>query len=172
MAACIFRALVPVLFLIGVAGATKSASAQTFLDLYGGNALTGDDTVTAERLLTNFVFVTRESATRSVAYDPSFTAGGRMGYFEEGIGAALDVSYFQADSNDNKVEHGIVSITPMLLARARLLQSDDMPQGRLQPYLGIGLGIFFVHHTVDFRPDIAETADLSTGDIGVDARAG
>jgi hypothetical protein len=167
MVACVFRLLILVPLLIGIVGATKSASAQAFLDLYGGIAMTADDNVNAERL---FSFGTDESATRSVAYDPSFTAGGRMGVFHEWVGLALDVSYFQADGNN--VEHTIVSLTPMLLVRARLLQSDDMPQGRLQPYLGVGPGIFFVDQKVDFRPDITSPIDLFHIKIGVDARAG
>ena len=172
MIACILRALVPALFLIGVAGATKSASAQVFLDLYGGIARTADANVNAQRVTTNFITVTIENASRSVAYDRSFTAGGRYGSFEEWFGFALDVSYFRADSNDSNVKHGIVSLTPMILARARLLQSDDLPQGRLQPYLGIGPGIFFVYQKVDFRPAITSTINNLDIHVGIDARAG
>ena len=143
---------------------------ETFVELYGGYSVTADDSVNARLITTDFVTVTDESASRSVSYDPSFTVGARIGSYFQYIGVALDMSYFEA--NDPKFENSIFSISALLMLRAQLLATDDIPQGQFQPYLAVGPGYYFVFHDVDFRPDISSKFSLSGAHLGIDARAG
>jgi opacity protein-like surface antigen len=143
---------------------------EVFVDVYGGYSATADDSVDARKITTDFFTVTDESASRRISYDPSFTVGARTGAYFEYIGVALDMSYFEA--NDEKFENWVFSVSALLLLRAQLLATDDLPNGQLQPYLAIGPGFFYVHHDVDFRPDISSRFSVSDSHFGLDARAG
>jgi opacity protein-like surface antigen len=168
----VFLVAISASFAVGIrtANADSISEWERFLDVYGGYSVTADDTVDARRITTNFIIVTDESASRSVSYDPTFTVGARFGAYYDIIGLALDMSYFEA--NDKNLQNSIFSISALLMARAQFLETDDMPQGRLQPYLAVGPGFFFVSHDVDFRPDISSRFDFTDGHVGLDARAG
>src|SRR5207237_1516371 len=60
-------------------------------------------------------------------------------------------------------------ISVRLMARYGLLKDEEFPQGRLQPYAGLGPGIFIskLSGSIGFQ----EAEDTST-DIGLDARLG
>jgi opacity protein-like surface antigen len=144
---------------------------EPFVDLYGGYATTDGDDVEAE--ITNvpfFGFVTQESGTRQVSYDPSFVVGARLGAFYDFVGFALDTSYFRA--RDENVRNDVVTVSALLMFRLKLLASDNMPNGRFQPYAGIGPAAFLLFQDIDFRPDISEKIDVLSAGVGFDARAG
>ena len=156
-----------ILIVLVLGGGARTADAEMFLDLYGGYTTTADDTVDAERL---FSFGAPQRASRSLSYGPSFAVGARLGLFYEYFGFAFDVSYFEA--NDTDVQNAIFSLTPLLMLRGQFFKSDDMPRGRLQPYLAAGPGFFIADQEVDFRPDIANPINNLGFGIGIDARAG
>jgi opacity protein-like surface antigen len=52
-----------------------------------------------------------------------------------------------------------------------LFESPEHPNGRLQPYLGIGPSVFYQKATVEFRSGVGDFSDDSFA-VGVDARAG
>jgi hypothetical protein len=57
------------------------ARAEWFLDFYGGEAKSKDKEVEAS--ISSSGFVTTESHTQRTDFDPSFTFGGRVGYWFE-----------------------------------------------------------------------------------------
>ena len=150
-----------------VTACAPNAARENFVKVYGGLAQTDGDDVETERL---FSFGLPEQLKRDVDYDSALTVEGRPGIWFNGWGGiALDGSFFQADGNGI---NNIVSATPLLLLRARLLKSDSVPNGHLQPYFGIGPGVFFTDQEVDFRPDISSKLDITHISVGIDLRAG
>ena len=161
-------------FLIFVLGG-GSASAEWFFDLYGGAVFPMDPDLK----------VTSEGGTRETVRghsDTVWTAGGRGGYwFDRGprwLGVALDISYFEPEYSRSggtgevaKLNIQTVSVTPLAMFRWPLLESPEHPNGRLQPYLGIGPGVFHQKATVQLRSGAGDISDEGFA-VGVDLRAG
>jgi opacity protein-like surface antigen len=81
---------------------------------------------------------------------------------------AGDVSFFAPhQSGSGGVDIYVLPFTPLLMARLPLLTSDELPNGRLQPYAAIGPGIFT---TVVYEDSTDYTA--AGVDVGLDVRAG
>jgi hypothetical protein len=90
--------------------------------------------------------------------------GGRAGYWTEYVGLGLDVFHFQPDigshnftgsdpsgvifgfpvtvTGSGRVDINVTAITLDFLFRLPLLTSEAFPNGRLQPYLTVGPGLF------------------------------
>ncbi len=150
--------------------APTSTSAEGFIDFYAGVASTQDTDVSLEEFSPFFV---PARVSRSVDLGSSLTLGGRIGYWFGGtpsVGVALDVSSFQADGGN--VDITLIPVSTLLMLRWPLLTSDDFPKGRLQPYVGIGPGLFISNFEADFRPAVAEEVSEWILDIGLDVRAG
>ncbi len=167
--------LVTILLVVGWLTVTPAqVSAEVFIDVYGGVAFTGSGDVTFERVtFPLFGPVTTESATRKVDSGSSPTMGIRGGYWLESVpwlGWAIDVSYFEADGDN--VDITMVPLSFLLMLRWPLLTSDEFPKGRLQPYLGIGPGLFFVDLTGDFTPTFPQKVDDFDLGAGLDLRSG
>lgn len=85
-------------------------------------------------------------------YDDSITFGLRGGYWIgpfDYLGVALDVSYFRPDLDKvegfdvgNNFDVHVVPISLLVMGRLPLIRSDSRPHGLLQPYAGIGPGVF------------------------------
>ena len=136
-------------------------------DLYLGAAITDGSEVKVES------HFPRESASERTSYDPSFTFGGRLGYWLDlfhYLGFAGDLSYFQADSE--KVDFSIVPFSILLMFRWPLLTSEDHPHGKIQPYLGGGPSFIYYDMSVDFRPAVSEKVSDWGFENGWDLRAG
>ena len=133
-----------------------SASAEVFLDLYGGATMFGDPDFT----------VTREGQARETergSADTNFTVGGRGGYWFDGqglrwLGVALDISYFEPEYSGESGTGSIATvkvrtlpITPLVMFRLPLMESPQHPNGQLQLYTGAGPGFFVREATVRFR---------------------
>ncbi len=104
---------------------------------------------------------------KDVAQETSLMGGGKLGYWLEAfpnLGIEADAYHFSPDSERNNVPiSGNIAGVPVpartvslgadrasilvlgfhLMGRLRFLQSSELPNGRLQPYLGVGPGIFF-----------------------------
>ena len=136
-------------------------------DLYLGAAITDGSEVEVES------YFPRESASERTSYDPSFTFGGRFGYWLDLFhycGFAGDLSYFQADSE--KVDFTIVPFSILLMFRWPLLTSEDYPHGKIQPYLGGGPSVIYYDMSVDFRPAVSEKVSDWGFENGWDFRTG
>ena len=166
---CVAAGVGLLLFVLG----GGSASAEWFFDLYGGASIPMDADVT----------VTTQGGTRDTERgqsDPVWTVGGRGGYwFDRGprwLGVALDISYFEPEfthsaGNVAKLKIQTIPVTPLAMFRLPLLENPEHPNGRLQPYVGIGPGIFHQKATVQFRSGAGDISDEGFA-VGVDVRAG
>jgi hypothetical protein len=148
-------------------GATRSASAEWFVDVYGGASMTSDADITIRNDTT---------VDDKVKFDTEGMGGGRVGYWLEGLpwlGVAGDVSYFAPAGQGSAVETRleVVPITPLVMFRLPLLDSPEFPKGRLQPYLGAGPGFFLTSVKVD-APEIGEQRTDWQFEVGADVRAG
>ena len=152
------------------------ASAEVFLDLYGGATMFSDPDFT----------VTREgqaSETERGSADTNFTVGGRGGYWfdRQGLrwlGVALDISYFEPEYSGEggtgsiaTVKVQTLPITPLVMFRLPLMTSPQHPNGQLQLYTGAGPGFFVRETTVRFRSEVGESSKSGVS-VGADVRAG
>ena len=153
-----------------------SASAEVFLDLYGGATMFSDPDFT----------VTREGQGRETergSADTDFTVGGRGGYWFDGqglrwLGVAVDISYFEPEYSGESGNGSIASvkvltvpITPLVMFRLPLMTSPQHPNGQLQLYTGAGPGFFVRETTVRFRSEGGESSKSGVS-VGADVRAG
>ena len=130
--------------MIGILGAAcilvmgpVDVSAEVFIDIYAGHAKT--DTGKAD-ITGNVGGI---AASGDVAYDSSFTVGGRVGgWIGKYFGVGLDVFHFDSDLKNTSIEQGNLGIAFDLMARLPLLANEGMPHGRLQPYVTVGPAIF------------------------------
>ena len=115
--------------------AAGPATAQVFLDLYGGVVLPHANDIEAK--------ASTGRTKNTAGFEDSFTLGGRVGSWgtEAGLGwfgMAVDVSYTQSEAKDSvlgaKPEIKIMPVTVLLMFR--------YPGEKVQPYAGIGGGVF------------------------------
>lgn len=87
-----------------------------------------------------------------VDFDTGLTWGGRFGHYFEALpflGVAVDLLNFSADisrqggAGAGSFDVSTTAVAVDLLLRLPLLKSADAPKGRLQPYIGAGLPVFF-----------------------------
>jgi hypothetical protein len=160
--------LTTLIFCLGlIAVGPRPASAEWFLDVYGGVSMTGDADVEIRDAIT---------LDDKVEFDTEAMGGGRLGYWLAGLpwlGVAADVSYFAPAGQGTTVETRleVIPISPLVMFRLPLLDSPEFPNGRLQPYLGIGPGFFMTSVKVD-APGLGEQSTDWQFEVGVDARAG
>src|SRR5687767_9085067 len=142
-----------------VAGCTAStaARAEVFVDLRVGGAFTDDNDIELD-----FGPVSLRGETE---YEDSVTGGMRLGYWFDSLpwfGLAADVSYFAPDDDTGGPEYDVIPISPLFMARVPIATTEEYPYGRVQPFLGIGPGIFV--SLLDFDP----AGDDETVEVGVD----
>ena len=112
-----------------------------------------------------------EPTSNVVDQSTALTVDGHLGmWFNEWSGIMIDGPFPQADGS--RLDNAVVSTTPLLLLRMHLFKSRGVPNGHLQPYLGIGPGIFFPSQNTDVGHDISSTVDTAHIAVGVDLRAG
>jgi hypothetical protein len=140
----------------------RPAAAETMLDLYVGGAFTEGSVLEVQ----NGPLTTLYSAD----WNTSPVFGIRAGYWFEGplrwFGLAGDLSYFRPDLGSDFANLHTFPLTPMVMIRIPLLEDDVVPAGRLQPYAGIGPGLFTTVLTSD------TFSDRVGFDAGLDVRAG
>lgn len=143
---------------------TAPAAADGFLDLYGGAAFTRDDDIDVSGGVGN--------GSIGVEIENSPALGGRLGLWLEAIpvlGGAVDVSAYNADGKDafDPADIDIVPLSALVLLRIPVLEGGKFPEGRVQPYAGVGPSL--VISTLDLAPVFDDETEL---DLGVDARLG
>jgi len=165
------KLLIVVFLVVGlVVVAAGPATAQVFLDLYGGMVFPRAADTEAK------ASTGREKNT--VGVKDSFVLGGRVGSWgtEVGLGwfgMALDISYTQTETKESflgtKPETKILPVTVLLMFR--------YPGEKVQPYAGVGGGVFLSQLKSDV--DLSLLGGSGGGsfkdyqvDAGFDARAG
>jgi opacity protein-like surface antigen len=158
--------------LIAVGAVDKSEAAVTrqvtptgerwMVTLYFGGAMPQDGDVDAKA----HPFGVTLTDSAKVNYDNKYTFGGRFGYWSTDAGwagFALDVSYLQLDASG--INTDVLPVSALVMLR--------YPGKKLQPYIGVGPGIFFSDIDVDMQVS-GENKKFSDHhvDVGLDARAG
>jgi opacity protein-like surface antigen len=149
------------------------ALAEGFIDIYGGWASTRDADVDVSISSSSLGFVHTESHAQKIDFGSSYTLGARAGgWFEKlpYVGIGGDLSYFKAENETTEIH--VVPISLLLMLRYPLFKSEKFRHGRIQPYVGIGPGIFLSVSNVDFRPTVPKTISGTSFDVGLDLRAG
>ena len=142
------------------------ARAEGFFDVYLGGSFTDDET----SRVSGFPPV-------STQFDDSVIGGLRGGGWIRPwpwLGFAGEISYFRpdADSALGAADIHVIPISLLVMLRVPIFRSDDMPGGRLQPYVGVGPAVFIsVIRVPDFfvGPEDFIGVDAS---IGLDVHAG
>ena len=160
------RLLLVVTFVLSLAIMIPTlASAEWYGGLYLGAAFPQDEDV---KINSSAGGVT-SSGSEGVDFKTSFTTGGRFGYWfkqDPWIGFALDASYF-------KIQDSVTDINTLPLS---ILVMFRYPGKQVQPYLGVGVGIFFTD--IDQKVDLSsfgagtQTAKDKALDTGLDVRGG
>ena len=155
------RLTVPLVVVLAVLALAPAASAEWFLDAYLGPAITTGSTL-------NFT-VFNQDQEQNLGGRSSPVFGLRAGRWLDNVnwpwlGVAFDVSYFRPATDVQTVP-----LSLLLMARYGFLKDDEFPGGRLQPYVGVGPGLFISN--ADGAVGFQKVDDTST-DIGVDVRAG
>ena len=173
------------------------AGAEPYVSGYAGVAITEDKDLRTELELNGTPFV--NGRARDLSFDPSVVFGGKAGYFFErnllggNVGLELDVYHFEPDLDAQTVRFSgllagfngdfqtrlqaadveLTAVTLNLLYRFRLLPAPQYPLGRLQPYVGLGVGAFIARLSTQTSP-FDTNKDISDTDVraGVQALGG
>jgi opacity protein-like surface antigen len=133
--------------------------AEGFADIGVGGAITQNAKITESN---------GKRAEGRAHFADSVTVGGRIGYWFEGaplLGVAGTVSYYQPGASGSTAKTEVVPLTLLAMARWPLLESNEFPNGRLQPYVGVGPGFFITDVSA---PGFSDTSK----EAGLDVRAG
>jgi opacity protein-like surface antigen len=156
--------------------------AEPYVAAYAGFSLLSDTDLNADVSLPGAPTLNPVSSTiqtirgvrLSTDVDNSAIVGGKIGYwfdFFPLVGAELDIYGFSPDINvPPQISSGValtvpfnfnVSVTAIsfnLMGRYPLLKSPAFPRGRIQPYIGIGPGLF-----ITSIEDLEPNTDFSLG---------
>jgi len=153
--------------------ALSAGLGQSYLAFYGGqsNISTGKATATIDTI--TWFGSSKSTDTRGIDLESSPTFGGRWGFWfpnSPNTGFALDLSFVKGGSETVSVYALPVSF--LFFLRLPLLASDAHPQGRFQPYAGLGLSLVSASIDVDFTPVVDESVSGMATGLGPDLRLG
>jgi opacity protein-like surface antigen len=150
-----------------VAGTSRYAAAEVFLDAYVGPAFTSDGK-----------FNNGPAASATTKFDTVVSGGARIGYFFlPFLGIAFDVSHYQPDGDFGSAGSGfsfdsrVTALSFDLMGRLPLLVSNNFPNGQLQPYVTLGPGVYFSHIKISPNPGFGSKDSDSSAGIKVGAGA-
>ncbi len=165
------RLLILLLLSLTFAG---QAFAEPFVDVFGGWSKARATDSSASRQ-TCFILGCTGSAgtTQHQSFSSGAAAGMRGGYWFKAhpwFGLAGDLTYYRTASTQVSLDSFALAATPML--RLPLWTAPDLPQGRLQPYVGAGPTLVMHSVKANFRPtEPVEVSGWSMG-VGWTVRAG
>jgi opacity protein-like surface antigen len=142
--------------------ATVPSKETWFADLYLGGVVPEKGNVNGEAAPFG---VSINDAAKADYYN-TYIVGGRAGFWSPSnrwMGLALDVSYFELEADGTETK--VLPVSALVMLR--------YPGDRLQPYIGIGAGVFFTDTKVDIQLS-GENKNFSDTavDFGLDTRAG
>jgi len=167
--------LVAILLFLPAAGNAKAPMwmIDQYIDVYSGQANYQDKEVTATVTDVFVIWATEETASRTVSFSNSNVFGGRWGcWFRDypRYGLAVDLSFLDISGQD--VEISAMPLSLMMFYRHPWLTSEEYTNGRIQPYIGLGLSLISANISADFTPDISRKVDGSASGTGIDFRTG
>lgn len=133
-----------------VLAAGNVCRAEMYADVALGSAITENDVASLANIVATDP-AERESFGVEGHYDKSFDALVRVGYWFESaplLGLAGTASYFRPDmfgtpvSSKRDVNLRVIPVSVLLMGRIPLLTDNRYPNGRLQPFAGIGPAAF------------------------------
>ena len=142
----------------------SASFAENTIDLFSGTISTGSTSVYAENCEGFICFW--ESTTRNVSFENDSYPGIRATFWSEQkpyAGGAIELSSYSLSDNQS-IDIDIVSLSFQGLLRGNFFASDKIPNGRLQPYIGLGLFFISADVSVNFAPDISSTFDVNGDD--------
>ena len=165
--------------LIALVPRADLVSAEWYADIYGGGAFTTKSNT--ESALPGFTVTAHD-----VKFDTSGTVGGRAGIWFDRLpwlGVGLDVFHFHptigggqtleitapglnATTTIQTINISVLGLGfDVLRLRLPLLQDEDFPHGRLQPYLTAGPALFWTRakDTTNIAPANQSNTDMSVG---------
>jgi opacity protein-like surface antigen len=114
-----------------IMSAASTVFAEGFFDMFGGPSFTETASFTMSSKVT--------SVTGDISFRPDITYGLRGGYWFKNhpwLGVGGDFSSLHSRGKDTKVD--ILAVTPSARIRLPMFVNEEMPQGWVQPYMGIG----------------------------------
>lgn len=174
-----------------------TASAEFYVSGYLGASVTQDSDVKDRDHMTSG-FPAFSLRFRDVSFDTSVTGGGKVGYWLgplPNLGIEAEAYHFSPDigrqtvtvaqnffggpigpgtrvtlgtGGFDRASIGVTGLGIHLVGRLRFLQDTAFPKGRLQPYAGVGPGIFFT--SVRLKPFTNRSE--SDADVGIQALGG
>ena len=138
---------------------------QFAVDAYVGPNFPSNEDAT---LKTNVPPIPSFTISGKADYDGGVTFGGRTGFWFDAlpmidVGIFADVSRVTQEVDDADFDFVPISLLPMV--RVSLMKTDEIPNGRLQPYVGLGPSLVYS------ELDNGNLED-SSWDVALDARAG
>lgn len=171
--------LIWVLLMGMMAEGATAVRAEFVIDLYGGLAITENSEVEGLKATVPFSGmgpVTTEKFKTDANFKDSFTVGGRLTYWTQRfpwLGVAFDGSYFKAEAKNANIEIPVYGFSLLMMMRYPLFPNEQFPQGRLQPYLGVGPEFAFGKAKAEFEDNGVKTKIKDNdGGVGVDLRTG
>jgi opacity protein-like surface antigen len=132
--------------------------AEPYIAAYAGYSLLSDTDLKTDFVADLLTGTQGRGIRLSTDVDNSAIIGGKIGYwfdFFPLVGAELDIYAFSPDifsppqtsgsvelTAPNNFDVSVTAVSFNLMGRYPLLKSPDFPRGRLQPYIGIGPGLF------------------------------
>ena len=117
--------------------ASGGARAEGFFDVYVGGSFTDDATIRES--------VGGPATTQTTRFKDSVIGGLRGGGWIRPwpwLGFAGEISYFRPDDDATRADIHVIPISLLVMFRVPIFRSDDLPGGRLQPYVGVGPALF------------------------------
>lgn len=153
--------------IINISLVSVSLAERTF-DIMSGTIKTSDSEVYAENV-EGFIWVSVDSTTRNVSFeDDSYPAIRATFWSEEtpSMGGAVELGFYSL-SDKQSIDVDITSLSLQGLLRGNLMSSNTFPNGRLQPYVGMGLFFIMADVNINFQPEISSSFDVRGEDTAV-----
>lgn len=163
---------IPILLfgLLSLTFAAAPASAERFIDIYGGTHSTDDGEVS----VTEQSFLGQpQNHSKTLEFDNGSVFGGRYGvWFEYApwLAFAGDISYFKSEAEESEIT--MIPVSVLAMVRYSMFTSPQYPYGRVQPYIGAGPSLMLYDLEIDLSEKGGGSFNESSSDLGVDLRAG
>jgi hypothetical protein len=159
--------------------------AEPYVGVYGGFSLTKDSDFDGNlgNVIDANTSITTPEFTAKTQISSSAVFGAKAGYWLDVfpfVGFEVDFFYFRPDldfriegaRNPFDFDVSVFAIGFTLMGRYPFLESPSFPRGRLQPYIGVGPGLFFTRFE-DNEPDKANNLGTeNTSSAGIQVLAG